>query len=232
MSDVLFVSTHEKDAIVNEQAIIRRNSAAIIIWVTLVLSIGYAVVRYHIIGPVPWKDFPFFILNKGLCLAAFILLTMNFALGPLNNLGAPVSQGWLNARKAMGMTGFLLVMLHALMSFLLFNPANYSKFFASNGTLTLLAGLSMLGGVTAFVVLWGYNMSFQTFLREDKAFIQFITSRKFMLFALLLGAAHLFFMGYEGWLRPADWHGSLPPISLVAFVIFAVGYVINLFGRE
>ena len=216
----------------NEQAIIRRNSAAIISWVTLVLSIGYAVVRYHIIGPVPWKDFPFFILNKGLCLAAFILLTMNFALGPLNNLGAPVSQGWLNARKAMGMTGFLLVMLHALMSFLLFNPANYSKFFASNGTLTLLAGLSMLGGVTAFVVLWGYNMSFQTFLREDKAFIQFITSRKFMLFALLLGAAHLFFMGYEGWLRPADWHGSLPPISLVAFVIFAVGYVINLFGRE
>ena len=232
MSDVLFVSTHEKDAIVNEQAIIRRNSAAIISWVTLVLSIGYAVVRYHIIGPVPWKDFPFFILNKGLCLAAFILLTMNFALGPLNNLGAPVSQGWLNARKAMGMTGFLLVMLHALMSFLLFNPANYSKFFASNGTLTLLAGLSMLGGVTAFVVLWGYNMSFQTFLREDKAFIQFITSRKFMLVALLLGAAHLFFMGYEGWLRPADWHGSLPPISLVAFVFFAVGYVINLFGRE
>lgn len=216
----------------NEQAIIRRNSAAIISWVTLVLSIGYAVVRYHIIGPVPWKDFPFFILNKGLCLAAFILLTMNFALGPLNNLGAPVSQGWLNARKAMGMTGFLLVMLHALMSFLLFNPANYSKFFASNGTLTLLAGLSMLGGVTAFVVLWGYNMSFQTFLREDKAFIQFITSRKFMLVALLLGAAHLFFMGYEGWLRPADWHGSLPPISLVAFVFFAVGYVINLFGRE
>ena len=81
------------------------------------------------------------------------------------NLGASVPQGWLNARKAMGMTGFLLVMLHALMSF-------------------------------------------------------------------LLGAAHLFFMGYEGWLSPASWHGGLPPISLVAFAFFAVGFVINLFGRE
>jgi DMSO/TMAO reductase YedYZ heme-binding membrane subunit len=218
--------------VANDQMIDNKNSAASIIWMTLLLSIGYAVLRYHIIGPVPWKDFPFFILNKGLCLAAFILLTMNFALGPLNNLGALVPQGWLNARKAMGMTGFLLVMLHALMSFLLFNPANYGKFFASNGSLTLLAGLSMLGGVTAFVVLWGYNMTFQTFLREDKAFIQFITSRKFMLFALLLGAAHLFFMGYEGWLKPAGWHGGLPPISLVAFTFFAIGYVINLFGRE
>ena len=30
---------------------------------------------------------------------------------------------------------------------------------------------AMLGGVAAFVVLWGCNMSFQAFLREDAAFI-------------------------------------------------------------
>jgi len=217
---------------VNEQTATKQNAAAAIITITLALSIGYAILRYHVVGPVPWKDFPLFILNKGLCLAAFLLLTMNFSLGPLNNLTATVAPGWLNSRKALGMTGFLLVMLHALMSFLLFSPASYGKFFATDGTLTLLAGLSMLGGVTAFVVLWGYNMTFQTFLREDKAFIQFITSRKFMLFALLLGAAHLFFMGYEGWLQPAGWHGGLPPISLVAFTFFVAGYVVNLFGRE
>jgi hypothetical protein len=216
----------------NEHSNNKENAAASVITVVLALSTGYAILRYHIVGPVPWKDFPMFILNKGLCLAAFILLTMNFSLGPLNNLGVPVFQSWLNARKALGMTGFLLVLLHALMSFLLFSPAVYGKFYAENGTLTLLAGLSMLGGVTAFVVLWGYNLTFQTFLREDKAFIQFITSRKFMLFALLLGAAHIFFMGYEGWLKPDGWHGGLPPISLVAFTFFGFGYLINLFGRE
>jgi hypothetical protein len=209
-----------------------KNAAAGIIFTTLALSIGYAVLRYHVMGPVPWKDFPFFILNKGLCLAAFLLLTLNFALGPLKSLGASVAASWLDARKALGMTGFLLVMLHALMSFLLFRPAVYAQFFETDGTLTLLAGISMLGGVAAFVVLWGYNMSFQTFLREDRAFIQFITSRKFMLFALLLGAVHLFFMGYQGWMNPAGWHGGLPPISLVAFTAFAIGYVINLLGRE
>ena len=36
----------------------------------------------------------------------------------------------------------------------------------------------------------------------------------------------------KGWLAPAGWHGGLPPISLVAFAFFAIGYVINLFGRE
>ena len=100
----------------------------------------YAVVRYHIFGPVPWKDFPFFILNKGISLAAFILLTLNFGLGPVSNLGLSVSEGWLNARKAVGMTGFLLVVVHAFMSFMLFSPAIYAKLFAVDGSLTLFMG--------------------------------------------------------------------------------------------
>ena len=208
-----------------------RNSAGPIIAIVLLFGLAYAVVRYHIVGPVPWKDFPLFILNKGLSLSAFLLLTFNFGFGPLRSLGVKVPEGWLNARKALGMTGFLLVLIHALISFMLFSPDVYGKFFEPDGTLTLLAGLSMLGGILAFVVLWAFNLSFQTHLREDKAFIQFITSRKFMLVALILGGVHLFFMGYDGWLMPAGWHGGLPPISLVAFSFFAVGYVINLFGR-
>lgn len=210
----------------------QKNSAGMIIAGTVLLAIAYSILRYHIVGTVPWKDFPFFILNKGLSLSAFILLTFNFGLGPLKNLGVNVSEGWLNARKALGMSGFLLVLVHALMSFMLFSPAVYGRFFESNGTLTLVTGLSMLGGILAFVVLWGYNLSFQTFLREDKAFIEFITSRKFLLLAMLLAAVHLVFMGYEGWLNPADWNGGLPPISLVAFTFFLVGYLINLLGRK
>jgi hypothetical protein len=210
----------------------KKNSAASIITVVMVFGLAYAVTRYHLVGPVPWKDFPMFILNKGVSLSAFILLACNFGFGPMNNLGIKIPEGWLNARKSIGMTGFLLALIHALMSFLLFSPSVYGKFFVEDGTLTMLGGLSMLSGVIAFVILWGYNMSFQTFLREDKAFIQFITSRKFLIVAMLFGALHIIFMGYEGWLKPEGWHGGMPPVSLVAIVIFVVSYIANLFGRE
>lgn len=216
----------------NEPLAQRQNSAALIITLTMGFALGYSILRYHILGPVPWKDLSFFILNKSICMGAFLLLTLNFTLGPAKSLGLGIPEGWLNARKALGMSGFLFVLIHVLMSFLLFTPAVYGNFFETDGTLSLFGGLSMLFGVMAFVVLWGYNMSFQTFLREDQAFIGFITSRKFMLFALLLGALHLFFMGFEGWLKPSGWHGGLPPISLVAFTVFLLGYAINLLGRE
>ncbi len=216
----------------NDQSDVQANSAGRSITAVLAFSLAYAIMRYHIVGLVPWKDLSFFILNKGISLAAFILLAMNFGLGPLNNLGVKVPAGWLNARRAMGMTGFLLVLIHAVMSFMLFSPAVYGQFFEPDGTLTLISGLSMLGGILGFVVLWGYNLSFQTHLREDKAFIQFITSRKFLLVALTLGGIHLFFMGYEGWLAPAGWNGGMPPVSLVAFTCFVVMYIVNLLGRE
>jgi DMSO/TMAO reductase YedYZ heme-binding membrane subunit len=216
----------------NDESSENRNSAVSLISWVIAFGIGYSILRYHIAGPVPWKEFPFFILNKGICLSAFILLTLNFGLGPAKNIGLPVSAAWLNARKALGMTGFLLVLIHVLMSLILFSPAVYGKFFDENATLTLLAGLSMVTGIVAFVVLWGYNLSFQTHLREDKSFIQFITSRKFLLVAMTLGAAHLFFMGYSGWLKPSGWHGGLPPISLVAFTVFVIGYGVNLLGRK
>ena len=157
---------------------------------------------------------------------------MNFAFGPAKNLGLPVPESWLAARKALGMSGFLVVLIHAFMSFMLFTPAVFGKFFAEDGTLTGFAGVSMLAGVLGFVVLWGYNLSFQTHLREDKAFIGFITSRRFLIWALLLGGVHLALMGYLGWMNPAGWHGGLPPISLVAFVLFGLCYLMNLFGRE
>ena len=68
----------------------KKNAAASLITGVLVLAILYAVLRYHVAGPVPWKDFPFFILNKGVSLAAFLLLACNFGFGPLRNLGVPV----------------------------------------------------------------------------------------------------------------------------------------------
>jgi hypothetical protein len=199
---------------------------------TIVAAIAYAILRYHIAGDVPWNQFSLFILNKGLCLGGFILLTLNFALGPAKNMGLPVPDAWMSARRAFGMTGFLLILIHALISFMLFSSPYYGKFFAPEGTLTGVASLSMLTGVLGFVFLWAYNLSFQTKLSEDSAFIEFITSRPVLIWALSLGGLHLAFMGFSGWMKPADWHGGLPPISLVAFVFFALGYVLNLLGRE
>lgn len=215
-----------------DSSIQKQNYAGNIILFTSLISFIYAIIRYHVLGDVPWNDFPFFIFNKGIALVAFILLILNFSIGPLKNIGINVSEGWLNSRKILGMVGFLFVLIHVFISMLLFKPEMFGKFFEENGRLTLYAGLSMLGGVLAFVLLWVYNLAFKTDLKEDQKFIHFITSRKYLLISFLFTMLHIFFMGYKGWLNPSGWNGGLPPISLVAFTIFITGYIINFIGRK
>ena len=83
----------------NQETDVFKNSAGGIIAITIILSFFYAILRYHIVGSVPWKDLRFFIFNKGIALSSFILLVFNFTFGPLNNIGIKVPASWLNSRR-------------------------------------------------------------------------------------------------------------------------------------
>jgi hypothetical protein len=203
-----------------------------IIVVVFLFSLVYAVMRYHIFEGVPPKDFALYVLNKCLALTAFILLTLTFTLGPAKSLGVGVPDPWLESRREIGSVSFLLALTHVFCSMLTFGSGGYyAKFFASEGGINAIGSWSMLLGVLSFVWLWGYYISFKTPHESDKDFLKLITSRGSLTLAALLSAGHVAVMGFKGWILPQDWPGGMPPITLVAFVVFLGGSVINLRGR-
>jgi len=207
----------------------RKNQAKKIILCTCLFSIGYAILRYHVVGPVLWKEIPLYTLNKGIALSAFILLIFNFSLGPLKKMGVHIPNEFLASRKLIGLTGFSFAFVHVLISAILFNSSLYEKFFHLDGTFRLTTSLSMLGGIFAFVILFGHILSF---LKQQNKGQKIISARNLLLLAMLLSFSHIFFMGYESWITPDKWNGSLPPISLIGCVFFLFGFAINLFGRR
>ena len=210
----------------------KKSLAIPIVFTIVLLSVSYAVFRYHVAGPVPWEDLTLFVLNKGLGLAALFLLTLSFAINPLRRLGVSIPTYLNSVKKDVGVAGLLLAVLHVLVSFLLWSPATYAQFFDCDGTVTFLAGLGMLSGVSAFALLYWYNSRFQTNLSRDSKPSRIVISRRFVFAAMSLGAAHSFFLGFSGWLSIDRWHGGMPPISLVAFIVAATGIMINLLGRK
>ena len=58
----------------DESKTVPRSGAKGFVGSTLALCLAYAILRYHIAGPVPWNELPLFILNKGLALAGLMLL--------------------------------------------------------------------------------------------------------------------------------------------------------------
>ena len=206
--------------------------AKTIVLTTTVLSIGYAVARYNIFGDVPWKDIPIYILNKGISLASIVLLVVSFSLGPLKDLGITISDRLLGARKVMGIVGLVYVVVHVLMSMSIFNGSYYPNFFLENTRLSLSGGLCLLAGIISFVSLGIYYFSLKENLKRAYRIVEILSKKTIIIATLFFLGVHLFFVGYTGWVAVNDWYGGLPPISLLSFTIFFLGFLINLFGRK
>lgn len=203
-----------------------------VVLITTVLSIGYAILRYNILGNISWKDTPIYVLNKGISLSSLILLTVNFSLAPLKNIGLRISDNWLNARKSIGIIGFLYVFIHVLMSISILNPKYYSVFFIEDGTLSVRGVLSLLGGMLSFIFLGIYAIRFKPSLRDNKTIIAIVTSKSILIYTMLFTGVHLFFVGYTGWFTMLEWQGGLIPISLISITLIFLGFLINIVGRN
>ena len=173
--------------------------------IAFIPSFIYAVVRYNILKEVPWSQTPLWVTNKALAMTATILIGMAFCM--------PKSK----PRKKIGILGFYISVIHAMMSFALLNPANYAKFFAADGRYNLTGGLVLLTGIlsTAFLI-WALYHSFPQLHNAFHVRLDII--HKLVLLALFFNLAHLVAMGVQGWVKPSSW-GIMPPVSIVSAVL-------------
>ncbi len=154
----------------------------------------YAIIRYHVFGPVLWRDLPVFTFNKILIFSALILWSLKgykfFEL-----IDKPLV---LNLIK-------IFVALHILLSQIVLKPYYFKNFFDGDG-LNLFGNLSIWTGFMAATVFFGGKL-----LRLSK-------SLRFLLLTVLI-ALHLLFIGVASWLQPQTWYGGLPPITLISFIL-------------
>ncbi|MAQ90503.1 MAG: hypothetical protein CMM03_11680 [Rhodopirellula sp.] len=180
-------------------------------------SLGYAVLRYNILGDVPYSDLPFFVANKAFAYAGLVIL------------GIAGLQSTSSQRHKLGMGAAWLLTLHALISLALFSPAYFEKFYQSDypPRLTLAASLSLLSGCIAFVCLIHlWRVSIKTRRGTELSLISGMGR-----IVIALAAAHTALMGYQVWVMPEKWPGLLPPITLLAS-LSAVVILIETFKRK
>ena len=95
-------------------------TSVVITLTTLLSSLGYAILRYNIVRNVPVESIPLYISNKAIALSTVILIGLSFLLGPLARFWPKQFVPHLYLRKSLGLTGFTLAALHAIVSLLLF----------------------------------------------------------------------------------------------------------------
>ncbi len=182
---------------------LRRDAA--IIAIAVALAGVYATLRYNVFKGVPWGDWPHFVGNKILAVAALILI--------VQSIWRLASRRVRPIRRLMATAG-LLAMVHSLLSLGLLDPVYFEKFYGGRG-FSLTGGLSLLlGSFATALLLRGHGA------RGTSAPVPA---------SLLLGSTaalttfHLALPATSSWLQPAAWPGGMPPLTLLSFAIGAAG---------
>jgi DMSO/TMAO reductase YedYZ heme-binding membrane subunit len=163
---------------------------------------AYAAIRYHIGQKLEIDQF-FFVLNKAISWMAFLLLTTSI-----------LSQQKLSmfqlTRRALGVTGYLLAILHIILSlFLLYNEM-YPKLI-NDATLNLLGLSVLIIGLTSFGI---FSIPFALTLRKTAKSKYFQLAK----WGVLLILFHPLLIGWSAWFTPSKWPLYMPPITLLSVV--------------
>jgi hypothetical protein len=178
----------------------------------LLLTTIYAVMRYAGFGDVSLTHLPGYLLNKGIAMAAVVAMFM--AAQGLMRSQPDTVRFWSRAAAH-------LMFIHVLLSLALLSKGNYPKFFDAD-RMNLTGEGMLLMGVLAAYSFWRLGAS------DMKPAIQ----RTLTSLGCALVAGHLFIMGYGGWLQPQKWHGGLPPITLLCFLLVMASLIGFLRARE
>jgi len=188
------------------------------------LSLSYAIIRYNIVRNIPYDNLPLFITNKAVALSATILIGLSFLLGPLARFFKSIFVANLYLRKHLGVIGFGLAALHAVISLILLNPSYYPRFFSDGGKLTLAGESSMLFGILSFLIFAVISITSIPPVEKQMHPDQWKLVQRFGYLAYFFVLMHVGIMGYGGWFRVESWQYGLASISLIAslFIVFVL----------
>ncbi len=160
----------------------------------------YAVLRYHIFGPVLAKDFFLYTFNKIVIFSAVLLMVQSVFIS--DKPEKEILRKWV----------FILVSLHILISLIILRPYYFESFFTKNLGFSLIGNLTLAGGALAGVLM----------LFKEKIIL---LRKKFMLLLIIFLGLHLISMGWKGWITPSSWHGMMPPITLLSFIALLIWFL-------
>lgn len=124
---------------------------------------------------------------------------------------------------------FGCVVVHSIISVLIFKSEYYAKFFTGNGKLTFSAELSMLFGVFAFLVFTMMAIVTVPGVADSIGKKTWRGILKYSPIGLFLTLLHLVMMGHKSWLEPESWPANFLPISLLASVMAGSAIILKIY---
>ena len=177
-----------------------------------------------------------FIANKAIAGAAVILIGTSFLMGPLAKFWPKTWVSKLYLRKHFGVFGFVVAILHVILTLILLSPQQYPKLYTGAGTLNSMAQWSLLLGTLALIMFAIISVTSIPSIERAMSNRRWLIIQRTGYIAFLFVLIHLFQLKYKGWINLDNWLNGLPPASLIPFIfilfVFLARFIVIISPRD
>ncbi len=205
-----------------------RRKAQKIFWGIFSIFFVYATIKYNIIEGIDWFLISSYTLNKALAWNALTAVALSYSIGGFAKLGKSWAVELIGTVKYMGQWGFIMAMVHAVLSLRLLTPDLFSEIYSSNLEFNAKGNLLILFGILTLSALIMPGISSLPSVRKNMNDNKFRIYQKLGYLSLVFGLVHISVLGVFEWFNISGWQGFLPPITLIAFITAAIPLVLKL----
>jgi DMSO/TMAO reductase YedYZ heme-binding membrane subunit len=181
----------------------------------------YAIVRYNVFKGVEWIHLPLYIVNKSFALGGLSFIAASYLSGRWLKVYTNDEKRRRSLARFLGLSGLYFIGMHVFASLAMLSPVYYEKFFVEAGKLNLTGELTILFGVLGVGFLMFPAITTLPLMYEALGGVRWQRAQRMGYWTLAMAAAHTLTMGFGGWFDTSTWPGSLPPITLLGFLIAA-----------
>ncbi|OGF46241.1 MAG: hypothetical protein A2231_09725 [Candidatus Firestonebacteria bacterium RIFOXYA2_FULL_40_8] len=178
----------------------------------------------------PFSDIFLTITNKSIALTSFSMMSFAVLIGSFVNIWPEKWKERVHYIKSFGILGIVLVVVHILISVMMFSAAYYPEYFTPENKMTAVFGLSLLFGIISFVCfsVVSFNILYGKFKSPE-------TVRKvnYVFYVFLL--IHIFALKYDKLFKSNSVVNGIPSGSMAAFsiaIIVIIFVVISVFNGK
>ncbi len=192
----------------------------------------YSFVRYNILRDVPYAEIPLFIMNKAISLSSIIIIGFSFLLGPLAGMFHHRFTRYVPLRKPLGLIGFGLASVHAVVSLILLSSSEYyGKFYTESGAFSALGQFSLLFGVLALAIFSVVAITSLPAMYEQLGEKTWKKVQRFGYLGYLFVLLHVVIMGARGWIDPKSYVYGFISITLLSSLFIIFVFLVRIIAR-
>lgn len=200
-------------------------------WSLFFLFYLYGAIRYNLLGGVEWFLVTSYTLNKALAWNALTTVALSYAIGGLAKLGMQSAKQYIGISKYMGQWGFVMAMVHAVLSLRVLTPDLFPSIYDSNLEFNMSGNLLILFGILTLSALMMPGLSSLPSVKKNMNEQKFRRFQKLGYLALIFASVHVSVIDFNSWFDILSWNAYMPPITLIAFLTAIIPLLLKLITK-